>query len=144
MRKIVLFIILAFTLYGYFGKSSDFIQTSLAKSDLDNTTLANAYRNHKSNIQVSGSGRIIRILADDTNGRKHQKFILQIASGQTLLISHNIDLASRIDSLSEGDTVDFFGEYEWNSKGGVIHWTHHDPGGHHISGWLKHNGTTYQ
>ncbi|WP_312209082.1 DUF3465 domain-containing protein, partial [Acinetobacter variabilis] len=27
---------------------------------------------------------------------------------------------------------------------GVIHWTHHDPSNKHISGWLKHQGKTYQ
>jgi len=43
-----------------------------------------------------------------------------------------------------GDSVGFYGEYEWNSKGGVIHWTHLDPSGQHIAGWLKHDGKTYQ
>lgn len=75
---------------------------------------------------------------------KHQKFILQLSSGQTLLVAHNIDLASRINSLREGDTVEFYGVYEWNSKGGVLHWTYHDLRGHHLNGWLKYNGTLYQ
>ena len=74
----------------------------------------------------------------------HQKFILKLSSGQTLLISHNIDMAPRINSLKKGDTIDFYGEYEWNSKGGVVHWTHHDSRGNHVGGWLKHNDVTYQ
>jgi hypothetical protein len=40
--------------------------------------------------------------------------------------------------------VEFFGEYEWNAKGGVVHWTHHDPQGLHENGWLKHQGRLYQ
>ncbi|PID58774.1 hypothetical protein CSB45_01890 [candidate division KSB3 bacterium] len=40
--------------------------------------------------------------------------------------------------------IPFYGEYEWNSKGGVIHWTHHDPNGRHEAGRLKHEGTMYQ
>ena len=33
---------------------------------------------------------------------------------------------------------------EWNEQGGIIHWTHHDPDGRHLPGWIKHNGRTYQ
>jgi len=115
-------------------------------SSSDDAVLDRAFRNRTSNIQVNGSGKVIRILSDDRDGSKHQRFILKLNSGQTLLVAHNIDLAPRINSLRAGDTVDFCGEYEWNSKGGVIHWTHHDPpgGSIHVDGWLKHMGRTYK
>ena len=96
------------------------------------------------NTQVRGSGVVIRLLPDDREGSQHQRFIISLASGQTLLVAHNIDLAPRINSLSLGDQVEFFGEYEWTEKGGVIHWTHHDPDGSHIDGWVKHEGKLYQ
>lgn len=107
-------------------------------------TIARAFENRTSNLQVRGEGTVIRLLSDDVSGSRHQRFILQLASGQTLLISHNIDLAPRINNLTTGDRVVFYGEYEWNAKGGVIHWTHHDPRGRHVSGWVIHNGKTYQ
>lgn len=107
-------------------------------------SIITAYNEHRSDIQVNGSGHVIRILKDDLEGSRHQKFILRMESGQTLLIAHNIDLAPKILNLSKGDSIDFFGEYVWNHKGGLIHWTHHDPKGNHVAGWLKHNGRIYQ
>ncbi len=107
-------------------------------------SIITAYKKHISDIQVSGSGHVVHILKDDIKGSRHQRFILRIESGQTLLIAHNIDLAPKILNLSKGDSIDFFGEYVWNNKGGLIHWTHHDPKGHHVAGWLKHNHRIYQ
>ncbi|NUR23610.1 MAG: DUF3465 domain-containing protein [Frateuria sp.] len=94
--------------------------------------------------QVQGSGIVVRILPDDTEGSRHQRFILRLPSGQTLLVAHNIDLAPRVSGLKEGDRVEYSGEYEWNPKGGVLHWTHLDPAGRHAAGWLKHDGRTFQ
>ncbi len=113
-------------------------------SDSGDEIIASAFRDHASGIQVTGNGVATRILSDDSDGSRHQRFILKLSSGQTLLVAHNIDLAPRISSLREGDSVEFHGVYDWNSKGGVIHWTHHDPEGRHEAGWLKHNGKIYQ
>lgn len=96
------------------------------------------------NSQVTESGTIIRVLSDDSKGSRHQRFIVRLGSGQTLLLAHNIDLAPRIEGLRTGDVVSFCGEYEPNAKGGVIHWTHRDPAGRHPAGWIRHNGRTYQ
>lgn len=103
-----------------------------------------AYNNQQSDLQVQGQGTVLKILPDDRDGSRHQRFILKTDTGQALLIAHNIDLAPRVIDLNTGDTVEFYGEYEWNSKGGVIHWTHHDPGHRHIDGWLRHRGKIYQ
>jgi len=94
--------------------------------------------------QVSGGGTVLRILSDDNTGDRHQRFILKLSSGRTLLIAHNIDLAPRIERLRENDFVLFYGQYEINAQGGVVHWTHHDPQGRHVAGWLEHNGKRYQ
>lgn len=108
------------------------------------TALEHAYLNRLRHHQVRGQGTVLKLLPDDNKGSRHQRFLLQLASGRTLLISHNIDLAPRIESIQPGDTVEFNGEYEWNAKGGLVHWTHHDPKNRHEAGWLRHQGRTYQ
>ena len=103
-----------------------------------------AFRDRRSSIQVAGSGVVSRILKDGLEGGRHQRFILTLASGTTLLVAHNIDIAPRIQNLSLGDTVSFVGEYEWNKRGGVLHWTHRDPANRHPHGRLEHEGKVYQ
>jgi hypothetical protein len=106
--------------------------------------VAIAFRDHRSRVQVQGSGQVSRLLPDDDSGSRHQRFILRLPSGQTLLIAHNIDLARRVADLRVGDSVEFDGEYDWDARGGVVHWTHLDPQGRHASGWLRHDGRTFQ
>src|SRR6185503_19087942 len=100
------------------------------------------FRNRVSRIEVEGRGTVQRILLDDNDGSRHQRFIVRLDSGQEVLIAHNIDLAPRVPSLRVGDVVRFKGEYDWNDKGGVIHWTHRDPAGRHQAGWLQRNGAS--
>lgn len=147
MRKLSFIFILAVA--GYFGltqyrqASADTRQVPVLES-VDDGGITRALESRASGIQLQGQGAVIKVLPDDNDGSRHQRFILKLRSGQTLLIAHNIDLAPRIGSLRVGDSVAFNGEYEWNSKGGVIHWTHHDPNGRHAAGWLKHDSRIYQ
>ena len=106
--------------------------------------LQEAYDNKLSDIQVQGEGVVTRLLSDDLEGDRHQRFILRVREKQTVLIAHNIDIAARFPNLNINDTVEFYGEYEWNVEGGVVHWTHHDPDGYHLDGWIKYSGNTYQ
>ena len=114
-----------------------------ASVDVD-AKLQAAFDGRQSNVQIRGSGVVSKTLPDDNKGSRHQRFILKLANGQTLLVAHNIDLAPRIPQLKKGDAVAFYGEYEWSAQGGVIHWTHHDPKGRHADGWLEHRGIIYQ
>lgn len=93
---------------------------------------------------VSVEGTVTRLLADDWEGSPHQRFVVRTASGRTLLVAHNLDLAPRLEGLREGDRVSLRGEYTWNDKGGVIHWTHRDPGGRHAAGYIDWKGRRYQ
>jgi hypothetical protein len=101
-------------------------------------------REPRGDQQLEGVGIVSRVLPDDDDGSRHQRFILTLANGRTLLVAHNIDLAPRLTGLDRGDTVAFFGEFESNAEGGVVHWTHRDPAGRHVAGWLRHEGRTVQ
>jgi len=120
------------------------VEVGAEQASDSNDAVAAAFGEHRSHVQVRGAGQVSRLLPDDNDGSRHQRFILRMASGQTLLIAHNIDLAARVDDLQVGDTVEFNGEYDWDPRGGVIHWTHHDPLARHASGWLRHDGRSYQ
>lgn len=128
------------------GEEPELLVPAAGEAGVSGTDLliADAFYNRQSNLQLSGEGQVIRILADDNQDSRHQRFIVQLESGHSLLIAHNIDLAPRVDNLREGQWIEFYGEYEWNEKGGVIHWTHHDPKGKHLGGWLKYEGRVYQ
>lgn len=137
---LVILAILAYGLISDQGLDTVGLTTS---SSSDNNATQNAFERQLSDVQVLGRGTVVKVLSDDLEGSRHQRFILKIPNGPSLLVAHNIDLAPRIDGLRKGDSVEFFGEYEWNAKGGVLHWTHDDPAGRHKDGWLKLNGRTY-
>lgn len=130
MKRLIVLLVAVFGIISFNVRANDY-------------QLKQAYENHQSDIQIKGRGKVVHILPDDNNGLRHQRFLLKLNNQQTLLVAHNIDLAPRIPNLKVGDFVQFYGEYEWNQKGGVIHWTHKDPGNRHVHGWLKHNGRTY-
>lgn len=146
MKKLLPFIVAVLAVITYNASNRE-LDTSSSVPQADTVERASAERasaEWRSGQQVRGSGVVSRVLPDDNDGSRHQRFILQLDSGRTLLIAHNIDLAPRIPSLRPGDRVVFSGEYEWNDKGGVIHWTHHDPQGRHEGGWLEHAGRRYE
>lgn len=119
-------------------------QSSSAVAQASEQAILDAYAQGASNVMVEADGQVDRLLSDDLEGSRHQRFIVRLPSGHTVLISYNIDIAPRIDALRQGDTVRFHGEYEWNSQGGVVHWTHHDPNGSHPGGWIEHQGQRYE
>jgi len=109
----------------------------------DDEAIERAFRERRSDLWVSVGGVVEKSLPDDREGSRHQRFILRLPGGHTLLVAHNIDLAERVP-LREGDRLQLRGEYEWNERGGVLHWTHHDPDGRHSGGWIEHEGQRYR
>jgi hypothetical protein len=124
-------------------------RSQAAKAGAQSTTAMVADREPDLTREASGTqlrvtGRVQRLLADDREGSPHQRFIIVTDNGISLLIAHNIALAPRLDGMATGDTVEVQGEYEWNEKGGLIHWTHKDPQGKHVAGYIHWRGRRYQ
>ncbi|HDZ15889.1 hypothetical protein LCGC14_0774020 [marine sediment metagenome] len=110
----------------------------------DESDISELFTDKRSDEQIHVTALVTRLLPDDTKGSAHQRFIVTLSNGMSLLVAHNIDLAPRINALNVGDEIELFGEYEWNKQGGVVHWTHHDPSNKHIHGWIKYQGQLYQ
>lgn len=120
----------------------------LQGSESQTLTAFEAYQAKKSDVFIEDQGTVTKLLPDDNKGARHQKFLVKIATGQTLLFAHNIDLAPRVENITVGDPIIFRGEYVYNPKGGVIHWTHHDPKmdpkNQMAGGWIKHQNQEYK
>jgi hypothetical protein len=146
MHKVCLLLCLAFLLNACEVSSSSTLavsQFTASEAENANASVEDAYAKKLSDVQVSGHGVVMKLLPDDQKGARHQKFLVRINSQQTLLFAHNIDLAERLP-LKIGDTVSFNGEYVYNPKGGIVHWTHLDPQGMHTAGWVMLQGKKYQ
>jgi hypothetical protein len=115
-----------------------------ASAAADDAAIINDFHNHQSNVEVTADGTVIRLLADRTSSTGiHEQFIVKLSSGDlTVEIEHNISIARRVP-VKDGDHVIVHGEYVWNSQGGLIHFTHHDPQGTHEGGYIQDGGTTY-
>jgi hypothetical protein len=103
----------------------------------DSSSVDRAFEGRRSGVPVEGRGRVVRILADDEAGSRHQRFIVRLDSGTTVLVAHAMDVAGRVSPLQVGDELWFRGEYVWNPRGGLVHWTHRDPAGRHPAGWIR-------
>ncbi len=112
-------------------------------SAYDDKQLIQSFKQKRSKVWMEISMEVTRLLADDNEGSRHQKFIAKSSSGHTVLVSHNIDLADRVP-VSRGDEITLRGRYEWTDRGGVLHWTHHDPRGRIEGGWIKFDGQSYR
>jgi hypothetical protein len=92
---------------------------------------------------IEVKGFVTRLLSNDNDGSRHQRFIIDIGDRTTLLIAHNIDLAQRVP-VGMGDRVHVRGMYEWNDLGGLVHWTHDDPQGIEDGGYVRYRAREYR
>ena len=110
----------------------------------DDAAIVADFQNHRSNVEVTADGTVVLLLPDRTSSTgTHEQFIIKLTSQDlTVEIEHNISIAARVP-VAQGDHVIVHGEYVWTAKGGLIHFTHHDPQGTHEGGYIVDNGKTY-
>lgn len=101
--------------------------------------VARAFAERESEVLVTLDATVDKVLSDDRDGSRHQRFLIRLPVGPRLLVAHNIDLAERVP-IEPGTRLRLRGQYEWNERGGVLHWTHHDPDGRHPGGWIEVDG----
>lgn len=138
LATIVIVAILA--IYQYFQNQQARVEPPDQRGD--STSDASQIENWRSGQWVQLEATVSRLLSDDNEGSRHQRFIIRLDNRQTLLIAHNIDLAKRV-ALQKGDRIRVRGRYEPNNRGGVVHWTHHDPRGG-PGGWIEYGGKRFQ
>lgn len=107
------------------------------------SSFADAIAARKSEKWMTVSVRVVKTLPDDNKGSRHQRFLIEGRDGNTVLVAHNIDLAKSVP-IKRLDPLEIRGRYEWNEKGGVLHWTHRDSSGRQSGGWIRHRGTEYR
>jgi hypothetical protein len=145
--------------YHYLTNNTDNNQANTKNNQSANSSRANApsiknqaqvftkIRTQRDNTHarfwLETEGNVIKLLKDDTKGNPHQKFLIKLAPDITLLVAHNIALAKRVP-IQQGDTIKIRARYEWNNRGGVLHWTHHDPKGKQQGGWIYADGAYYK
>ncbi|MDE3112955.1 MAG: DUF3465 domain-containing protein [Chloroflexota bacterium] len=110
-----------------------------------NAGVEQAFAQRRSNVEVTATGRVERLLADERGASgMHQRFIVTLdGATQTVLVDNNVTIGERAP-LAAGDAATIHGEYVWNAEGGLIHFTHHDPEHTHEGGWIEVRGTRYQ
>jgi len=73
----------------------------------------------------------------------HESFGVRSDDGISLNVIDNVSVAPRI-GVSPGDRVVVQGELIPSGKRGpLVHWTHHDPSGRHVDGFIEWNGRAY-
>lgn len=118
--------------------------TAPASASASDRKLARAYDRGQSEFFIRFAATVKASLPTDYDGIRHQKFIVELKTGQTLLIAHNIDLSSPVRRLRVGERITIHGEYIWNDEGGLIHRTHDDTDGTLPNGWIRYKGKRYR
>jgi hypothetical protein len=112
----------------------------------DNAHVCTLHAQHAENAETFVEGKVVAILGTrEGPSGNHEGFLLALDGGCTLTlrVETNVDITGPVP-LRRGDRVEVKGEYVYDPRGGLVHWTHHDPRGRHVSGYVVAGGRTYE
>ncbi len=147
MQSFLMFCLLCLLFAGNLacGQNANFERFSqnTAAVNLDDSQAIAAQTNQAIGQEITVVARVKKLLEEDTVGLPHQRFLIVLSNGTTILIAHDLKMAPPVP-IKAGDILTIHGEYIWNKRGGLIHWTHHSNTPKHESGWIDFNGSRYQ
>ncbi len=111
----------------------------------NNAQVCALYASGASGAEVIGRGTVLGTLGTHSGpSGEHEGFLLKLDGGCDLLlrVETNVDITGPVP-LQMGEVVTVKGQFE-DDGGGVVHWTHHDPRGRHVSGYVEAGGKFYQ
>lgn len=124
-------------------KATERADTSQVQSVQNDDQVIQAQANQAHKVEVLFCAKVKKLLPDDTKGLPHQRFLLELSNGSSLLIAHDTKYAPVVP-IQAGDLVTVKGEYIWNKRGGVVHWTHRSDTPRHEGGYIDFQGVRYQ
>jgi hypothetical protein len=118
------------------------------QTDDANGAVYDAWRTGRSHLELTASGSVARTLGLRRGpSGMHEGFLLHLRGsagrGLTIRVEDNVDLTGPIP-MAAGDDVEVRGEYVYDERGGLIHYTHLDPRGRHPGGYVRVHDKVYQ
>ncbi len=113
------------------------------KPAVDTGSIDDLFKKNRDMVWVEGALTVVKLLRDDDDPPRHQRFIAETPDGHEVMVAHNIDLSDRVPA-KEGDAIEVRGEYVWTDQGGKVHFTHKPQYGKFQGGWIDHRGTRYE
>jgi len=122
--------------------------STATSGDDPNGAVYSAWAQHRSRVEVTASGSVARVLGSRRGpSGVHEGFLLHLRGaagrGLTVRVEDNEDLTGPIP-LQTGSDVEVRGEYIYDPRGGIIHYTHRDPRFRHPAGYVRVDGKVYQ
>jgi len=119
------------------------VSSPSSQNTLNDADIVRAVNDQRRVNFVEGGGmEVIRVLPDDNNGLKHQKWVVRLSNGKTMQAVYNSDMCPRVP-VKVGDVVAMGGMFLWTNTGALLHWLHHDPRGNRPDGYVYLNGKYY-